>query len=103
MIQKIGLERKEKNKKKIEIKIKIRSITNKELKKQRYMIDYDKVAIDYIKEIEDNENYEFDIFDLDFMNEKQEKTKDDEDIDKYDRYLGMKKGLLKKIKINSNH
>ena len=32
------------------------------------------------------------------MNEKQEKNKDDEDIDKYDRYLGMKKGLLEKNK-----
>ena len=71
MIQKIGQERYEKNKQKIETKI--RSITHKELKKQRDMIDYDKVAINYIKEIEENENYEFDIFDLDIINEKQEK------------------------------
>ena len=62
------------------------------------MIDYDKVSIDYMRDIEENENYEFDIFDLDFMNEKQEKNKDDEDMDKYNRYLGMKKGLLEKNK-----
>ena len=27
------------------------------------------------------------------MNEKQEKNKDDEDMDKYNRFVGMKKGL----------
>ena len=58
----------------------------------------DKISIDYIRDIEEKKNHEFDIFDLDFMNEKQEKNKDDEDIDKYNRYLGMKKGLLEKNK-----
>ena len=68
------------------------------MKKKVDMIDYDKVSIDYMRDIEENENYVFDIFDFDFMNEKQEKNKDDEDMNKYNRYLGMKKGLLEKNK-----
>ena len=56
------------------------------------------MSIDYTKDLEENENYIFDLSDFDFMNEKQEKNKDDEDMDKYNRFLGMKKGLLEKYK-----
>ena len=71
LIEKIGNEQYLNNVKKIEIKI--RNMTNKILKKNVDMIDYDKVSIDYIKDLEEDENYIFDLFDFDFINEKKRK------------------------------
>ena len=45
------------------------------MKENNKFIDYDELAISYVNEIDEYENYEYDIEDLKFMNEQDENNK----------------------------